>query len=81
MIPVTYPGIVYIRFFCDETDEDRLQKLPCAHYAIMVFNILACVGSFATGNNASGVNQLISLGINYYFLTVVKRYVNAKSTM
>jgi len=54
MIPATYPGFVYIRFFCDET-EARLQKLPCAHISVMIFLGIACICAFAAGAYVLGV--------------------------
>jgi len=80
MIPAAIPGILYIRFFCNEQDDSRLTKLPIAHYFFIGVYLLQACFQFYKGLMAPGVTALIGAGVNYYFLTVVQRYVKINST-
>jgi hypothetical protein len=79
MIPAAVPGVIYIRFFCDETNESRLQALPIAHMFFIGFYVLFAVLMFWAGSISGGVMQLVNAALMYYFYTVVKRYVGVNS--
>merc|ERR1712070_993441 len=78
IIPALLPGILYIRYFCQES-EDRLNKLPWAHMIWVVLATLGCIFAGIKGQWGQIISNSLMLGLNYYFYTVVKRYVASKS--
>jgi len=73
-ILVSFPAVIYIMFFCDET-KPRLNRLPMAHICICIFNVLVAVISFIWYQTPNGINQLVQLLFNIYFYMVAVRYV------
>ena len=86
------PGIIYIRFFCQET-QSRLNMLPCAQVFNLCFAIVFFIKNLVWAISASKTNMipmaaliigmlfpLSMVALQYYFYVVVKRYVAMKSS-
>ena len=79
IIPAAAPGYIYIRYFCDSKNVERLLQLPIAHYCLIGFQILFIAQSFWYRNWWGITVNFFWLGVHYYFLTVAKRYVAWKT--
>ena len=79
VVPALLPGILYIRYFCQES-EDRLQKLRWAHIIFVAVSTLGLVYDLSQQRWGGAVMSSINVGLNYYFYTVVQRYIANKST-
>lgn len=59
IIPAVVPAVFYMRFFCNETGEGRVQKLPIAHMIFIALAVLSAVQSFIGGKVVTGLMQLV----------------------
>ena len=76
VIPATAPGYFYIRYFCDKDNHDRVAQLPIAHYCLIAFNVLWVIQNFWKTWYLQGVMNIGWCGVQYYFLLVVRRFVD-----